>query len=209
MIFFQRKPNVNRDMLKTTSVSLYSMTPWREANYITKTILNFFGKNGKILKPQYGDKPIITDGTANCGGNTISFHLSNGFKQVNSVEIDCETCEMLKNNLSVYHLPNDNVQCCDYLNVYKNLCQDVVFLDCPWGGPNYIKTAELDLFLSSVNVVDICRELIIEQKVSLIVLKVPINYNVNYLKKTLKNRNILNHKIYRGSHNSYNVIFCW
>jgi predicted RNA methylase len=207
--YFQRMPLVDRDKLKVNAVCLYSMTPWREANYISRMILNFYGGWNRRLEPLYGDKPIITDATANCGGNTISFNLSGGFKRVNAAEIDKAIFDMLRNNLEVYSIPLDNLWCCDYLEVHKTLQQDVVFIDCPWGGPDYIKSPSLDLFLSGVNVTDICKVLFENRLVSLVVLKVPINYNSTKLYETLPTKKILIHKIYRGIHHSYSIIFCW
>lgn len=161
-----------------------------------------------IIKTVYDKLPIITDGTANCGGNTISFQLSGGFKIVNAVEIDQETCNMLKNNLQTYNIPIDTVYHNDYLLIYKNLRQDVVFLDAPWG-KNYIKTPCLDLYLSNTNIIDICFDIVSNKMASLIVLKLPVNYNLPDLINKLPNNKFLTRKIYRGQHHSYNVVFCW
>lgn len=64
--------------------------------------------------------------TANVGGNTISFHLS-GFDLVHSIEKDALTAEILSQNLRAYQLPTQNIHCCDYLSIYEELDQDVVF----------------------------------------------------------------------------------
>ena len=206
--FFQQTELVDSNCLQMTEISLYSTTPWREANFITRTILNFFNSSKPILKPLYDKLPIITDGTANCGGNTVSFHLSQGFKKINSIEIDVETFNMLKNNLQTYHLPIDDIYCCDYLSMYKNLQQDIVFIDPPWG-LGYIKNPCLDLYLSNTNIIDLCFDIITNKMASLLVLKLPINYNLPQLINKLPNTKFLTHKIYRGHHHSYNVVFCW
>jgi len=150
----------------------------------------------------------LTDGTANVGGNTISFYLS-GIQTVNAVEIDKTTCDMLINNLQTYKLPTVNVHCCDYLSIYKNLKQDIVFLDPPWGGPEYKKASILDLYLGQTNIIDICAELMGEKKASLIVLKLPINYNLPALIAKMPSRSFFTQKIYRGQKHSYNVVFCF
>jgi hypothetical protein len=85
----------------------------------------------------------------------------------------------------------------------------VVFLDPPWGGPEYNKKDRVELFLSEINVVDLCVNLLSQHKASLIVLKVPANYHLQDLVDRLPTKNIMTHKIYRGLHHSYNVIFCW
>src|ERR1700731_4238149 len=92
-LYFQLKPWIDPQMLKMTNVSLYSMTPWKEARIISRAILQFY--SGK----SHANKSItITDACANVGGNTISFHL-HGIKNVNSVEIEPRTCDLLKKNL--------------------------------------------------------------------------------------------------------------
>jgi predicted RNA methylase len=168
----------------------------------------FSGPNPSLDAHGSSKRPVITDGTANVGGNSISFHL-NGFERVQSVEIDLPTCQMLKNNLEVYHCPTDGVLCQDYLSLYRTLEQDVVFLDPPWGGRNYLKTPQLDLFLSGVNLLDICTTLIKEHRTRLLVLKLPINYTLQNLINHLPSATILIHKINRNNRHSYNVVFCW
>jgi hypothetical protein len=206
--YFQPMDNVDPKQLQMSPVSVYSITPWREANFITRTILNFFTGHNTRFKPIY-DRPIITDATSCVGGNTISLHLSHGFKQINSIEIDREACQMLTNNLNAYHLPTDHIHCSDYLSVYKTLQQDVVLIDAPWGGEGYLKTPCLDLYLSNTNIIDLCFDIITNKSASLVVLKLPINYNLPQLINKLPNNTFLTHKIYRGHHHSYNVVFCW
>mgnify|MGYP000985163301 CR=1 FL=1 len=194
--YFQPIELVDHTKLTISENSVYSSTPWREANFISRTILNFFGEDKK-LTPQYGSDPIITDATANIGCNTISFYLS-GFKRVNAVEIDSNTHSMLKSNIETYNLPTNSIYCCNYLDVYDKLQQDVVFIDSPWGGPDYIKFPCLDLFLSGTNIVDICFDIIYKNLASLLVLKLPINYNLKDLVSRLQTRTFLMEKIYRG-----------
>jgi hypothetical protein len=225
-LYFQPVVGVDPSQLLMTNVSLYSTTPFREANFISRTILNFYSKGSQFhsssneqgektttickseLKPLTGSLPTITDACSHVGGNTISFYLS-GFKTINAVEIDEKTCDMLKHNLSAYCLPTDNVHCCDYMSIYLKLVQDVVFLDPEWGGPDYKKSPCLDLFLGQINIIEICCKLFNEKKVSLIVIKVPTNYNLSALVNNLPNKTFLTHKILRGTHHSYNVVFCW
>jgi 16S rRNA G966 N2-methylase RsmD len=151
----------------------------------------------------------VTDATANCGGNTISFCLSCGFSTVNAVEIDSVTYQTLDNNLMVYKINNAHLYHADYLDMLQRLTQDVVFIDPPWGGRDYIRQPSLDLYLGSRNVADISDQLLSEKRASLVVLKVPVNYNLNYLVRKLSSRTILTHKMYRSGIHSYNVVFCW
>ena len=239
---------------------MYNTTPWKEANFISRTINNFYSGTGgnpsdlsrwphsppfflndsnkgravwvspvndsnkgglwgsppgitPVLKPIKNSGLILTDATANIGGNTISFYL-NGINQVNAVEIDPLTCEILKHNLHIYELPTQNIYCQSYVDIYMLLDQDIVFLDPPWGGPDYKKSNNIDLYLdqsdgSSKNIIEICAELMEQKKVTLIVLKLPMNYNLPGLISRMPNKNFMTHKIYRKKHHSYNVVFCW
>jgi predicted RNA methylase len=223
--FFQPSFSVDSRLLRLTNISLYSTTPWKEANFISKAIINFYRgyqphqTSDKFLvskqfqfQHSHPNYPItITDATANIGGNTISFYL-NGINQVNAVEMDELTCEILKNNLNVYHLPTETTYCSDYTQIYKKLSQDVVIIDAPWGGSDYKKNNLLDLYLSDINIIDLCLELFKENRVSLMVLKLPVNYNFEKLFKHISNigKRYLTHKVYRShNHHSYNIVFSW
>jgi len=206
--YFQPIDLVDQTHLQMSEVSLYSTTPWREANFISRIIMNFYEGQTPLLTPVSKEGLTLTDATANVGGNTISFYLS-GIKWINAVELNPTTCQMLSNNLQTYHLPTDRVHCCDYLSLYKDLLQDVVFLDPPWGGQDYMKNPVLDLSLSGVDLSEICWTLFTDHKASLVVLKLPLNYNLPNLLSVLQTRSSLTHNIYRGSHHSYNIVFFW
>jgi tRNA/tmRNA/rRNA uracil-C5-methylase (TrmA/RlmC/RlmD family) len=64
-------------------------------------------------------KIIITDATANNGGNTI--HFAFDFHHVNSVEIEKDQFDILKNNIDTYGIKNVTLYNDDYLNVMKTL----------------------------------------------------------------------------------------
>jgi hypothetical protein len=82
---------------------------------------------------------------------------------------------MLQHNLGV--LKKTNIACihASYLVVIEFLRQDVVFIDPPWGGPEYKDLAKVDLFLDDIPLYDVCRMLYGLAKV--VVLKVPTNFD--------------------------------
>ena len=205
--FFKQTSSLDVNQLRLTNISLYSVTPWKEANRISNWILQFYTGSRPLLKP-IGSSLTITDATANVGGNAISFHL-NGFGLVNVIEKDELTAKLLNNNLKAYGLTTNNVYCCDYLSIYDKLEQDVIFLDPPWGGPNYKNYPLLDLFLGKINVADLSYQILNNNKASLIVLKVPVNYNFTSLQHTLKNCTFCIRKVFRHKFHSYNIIFCY
>jgi len=174
--YFPKKKGINLSKLQISNIGKYSISKPTDALIINKIILKYFKKSKKI---------IITDATANNGGNTI--HFAFDFHQVNSVEIDKDQFAILKNNVDVYDLKNVTLYHDDYLNCMKKLNQDVIFIDAPWGGPLYYKIKCLDLFLGKKNLVDIVKELYDNKYFKLCVLKVPKNYNFTALFKQFQN----------------------
>jgi predicted RNA methylase len=122
----------------------------------------------------------ITDATACCGGNSLSF--SSFFKKVNSVEIDKERFNILKHNLeNTLNTKNVDFYCGDYTKIYKEISEDVIFIDPPWGGPDYRKEKYIDCFLSNISLAKICINLskIKEGELKFIFLKLPFNFDVD------------------------------
>jgi 16S rRNA G966 N2-methylase RsmD len=85
---------------------------------------------------------VVTDMTACVGGNVISF--ARRFRAVNAIEIDATRHAMLKHNVAVVaeHANVTFVQG-DAVSLLLNptaspLVQDVLFMDPPWGGPDYM-----------------------------------------------------------------------
>lgn len=162
----------NNIMLSETS--LYSSTCKEHADITSAKIANIMNTNNIT----------ITDATAHIGGNTNSF--AKNFKHVNAIEINKSNFDMLMNNMKILERGNITFQCDDYLRVCKSLKQDVVFIDPPWGGPEYKNKDVLDISLSKVDLGDIIIDIIPNTK--LIVLKLPFNYNFNKLMKKLQNK---------------------
>jgi predicted RNA methylase len=209
--YFKPTMGVDETNLRLTNVSIYSTTPWKESDFIARSIDNQMRQIKKNAGVVYDrSSVVITDATANIGGNTIGFYLK-GFGQVNAVEIDPLTCDILKNNLQVYGYSPDTVYCADYLEIYDQLSQDVVFMDPPWGGPDYKQAKSLDLYLGNTNIIDICKSIMSQDKAKLIALKIPINYNLTGLINSMpKCRNFLTIKIFRyGKYHSYSVVLCY
>ena len=80
------------DKIRITDIGLYSITKKNEAFFITNLITKYFGES----------HIVITDSTACCGGNTISFLLHPQIEKVNSVEMNDLHFEILKNNVELY-----------------------------------------------------------------------------------------------------------
>jgi len=169
---FAREANVERNRLQVTDEARYSITRPAQASHIEHIIRNHLQEIGKTPT-----QCTITDATACVGGDTI--HFARTFKQVQSVEINPEHCRMLRNNISVYNRKNVTVYCSDYLKVAPQLKQDVIFMDPPWGGPTYKHKKRVWLALSDVSLPNVVQS--IAQTASLVVLKVPMNFDVSYI----------------------------
>jgi hypothetical protein len=117
----------------------------------------------------------ITDGTGNVGSDTLM--LAKYYKNVNSIEYNKTNYDALKNNVDIYDLKNVNVINGDTTIELKNLTQDVIYIDAPWGGLDYKKYPQLKLYLAKMELSDIFNKY--KSKAKVFVFKVPYNYNIN------------------------------
>lgn len=164
--------NVDLSKLKLSNIGIYSITKPYYAQLTSSIIKKYFNNMDNI---------IITDANGNMGGNTINF--ANNFKKVNAVEILKLHYDILENNIKVYNLDHKvNFYHKDYLDIMFKLKQDVIYIDAPWGGKDYKNKNKIDLFLDNVNLIHITNKLINNAK--LIVLKLPLNFNLNKFYET-------------------------
>lgn len=188
---FPYKNGVKMSRYQLTNVGKYSMTSKYYADKVAKILFSNFNTNNSNI--------TITDATANMGGDVMAF--ANYFNKVNAVEINNIHCKVLKNNLFNYKvLDKVNIYCDDYLKVYKDLKQDIVYFDPPWGGVDYKNNDKIDLFLSNINIIDIVKELLDNN--IYVALKVPVNYNIKALIKIAKS-----HKVYKLYKKNGEIIF--
>jgi hypothetical protein len=137
----------------------------------------------------------ITDGTGNIGSDTIM--LGKYYKKINSIEYDKINFKALKNNVDIYNLKNINTINGDTTIELNNLVQDVIYIDAPWGGPDYKKYPQLKLYLGKMELSDIFNKY--RKKAKLFIFKVPFNYNINnFILKTQVDK----FKIYTNKHNN-------
>tara|TARA_B100000212_G_scaffold342009_1_gene327126 strand:+ start:6082 stop:6645 length:564 start_codon:yes stop_codon:yes gene_type:complete len=138
----------------------------------------------KVIKMFINSDSIITDATAGIGGNAI--HFIKHFKKVNLIEKDSYMYYILCKNTNV---PNFTYNC-SYNWVKFMLKQDIVYFDPPWGGNDYKNKKKIDLYLDDINVLDIINEIYTFTKIA--VLKVPNNFNVAKIDKSLWDNKIFN-----------------
>jgi hypothetical protein len=165
-ILFPLKTGVDYSKLQMTPEGEYSITKRRDGEVLMRHMKSVI----KGIKQK-----TIADLTGNVGGDTILFALN--FKQVYSFEMDKENFEALQNNVEVFGLKNVELKHGDSTKLYHGNT-DVLYIDAPWGGPDYKEKKDLDLFLGTERV-DLYVQKIMEKEThpEYVFLKLPANYN--------------------------------
>lgn len=186
---FSKMDAAQRLKMKFDSTALFSVTDQKTADQITDMV--------KAL-PGVDSSTRIVDGTACVGGNVISFAADGAFSEVWAIELDPNRFELLKNNLNValgkrtaaqrvHCLQGDFTHHVAQLDGFEEFGRkhkkekiplegSVVFLDPPWGGPDYREAREVGLELSGVSVGMICRQL--RGHCRYVVIKAPTNFGL-------------------------------
>jgi len=178
LITFAFPDTPNKKQLMMTNVGVYSVSGKEGAEFIVN-----------IIKSNCDKKHIsVTDGTANNGSDTITLGLN--FDKVSSIEIDKTNYEVLENNVKVFGLENKvKTYHGNTLQIIKDLTQDVIYLDPPWGGKSYKDQKIMRLYLDDMELSDFY--LAFKNKAKLFVFKVPRNYDFNnFIFKTQSKINI-------------------
>ena len=163
---FPTVKNVDKSKLQITNVGLYSVSKISGSLKLVYLIKKYFKTN----------KLTITDGTANVGSDSIMLALH--FNKVNSIEYDKTEFKVLQNNVKQYNLDNIDLYNDDTTKKLKDLIQDVIFIDAPWGGVDYKDSKNIKLFMSNKEISDIFNEN--KNYAKLFIFKVPVNYDFNY-----------------------------
>lgn len=176
--------SVDYSRLHVTEEGAYSITRRRDADQIIHIIKN--------TVPEYETKSI-TDATGCIGGDTLNF--ATVFEKVHSIELNTDNFEALKNNVGVYGFTNISLYHGDCTEVYK-WASDVLYIDPPWGGPNYRTIQNLNLYLGNIRLDDWLEDILSgPYRPSHIFLKVPLNYNTKPLQFLTNIKSISMHRI--------------
>ena len=106
---------------------IFSITKPYESAQIITVMQDFIGTDIRDL--------IITDATACMGGDLVRF--SRNFKFVNGIELVKENYDCLIQNCHKFGCKNIRLINSNYVDVYEDISQDVIYLDPPWGGSSY------------------------------------------------------------------------
>lgn len=181
-ILFPYQDKLMYNDLKIDSESISYISTCNQSRIITNIIKNIMKEY--FLEP---NEINITDMTAGVGGNTISFGLN--FAHVNAIELDTMRTEYLRNNVSVYKLGNITIINGDSVYCIEDINHDVIFIDPPWGGFAYKSQDKIRLTLGNIELEDLIN-LIMTGTINkiipkLVILKLPKNYDIEYLHHTI------------------------
>ena len=157
-------------LLYTNEEAKYSITRPYESNQICNIISTSL---------DYKNEIIITDATSCVGGDTV--HFAQYFKWVNSVEINLKNFKLLDKNVRSHSINNIFLFNQNYLNIYKKLTQDVIYIDPPWGGVDYKTKKTINIKLDNYGLGDIIKK-IKEVHRSHIFIKLPFNVDLSEIK---------------------------
>ena len=165
--------NINNEIFKKimfTTDSIYSSSKLKGSMKLIDIILKTTNNNLDL---------IITDGTANIG--TDSIHMAEVFKHVNAIEYSIINFGALQNNVNVLNKRNNmKTYNGDTNDLIKEISQDLIYIDAPWGGPNYKEFNKLRLYLGNVEILNFYLEN--KDKAKYFVFKVPYNYDFDYFR---------------------------
>ena len=179
-------PTLQDANLIVTTQGEYSISKPAEAMRILHGI-------GRQMQQQHMLLPSIIDGTANNGGDTIHFVLSNLFSRVVSVEKDKKEFLALKHN--VREFSKQHVQTfekhsairAEFMRFIRKSVHwsDIVYLDPPWGGRRYKKHKKMNLFLAGRPLSAAVSDLFRRTPVKIVAVKVPFNFDFDLFMENL------------------------
>jgi site-specific DNA-adenine methylase len=152
---------------------LFSITKPYESIQIINAMHNFIQGDIKEL--------IITDATACMGGDLIRF--SKNFKFVNGVEILKANYDCLVQNCANFDCKNVKLYNENYIEIYENIIQDVIYLDPPWGGTSYKSKDAIFLKMDNMELWEIINLIKNKKNTNYLFIKAPLNIalqNISY-----------------------------
>ena len=134
--------------LLITNIGKYSITKPLQGKWIKSILIDFF--KAKKLNTKYLS---IIDANAGIGGDTIYF--SKYFKNVYAIEKNKLHFDVLTNNINALNLKNVALYEGNFMNIILNNnnknsnllnnIHNILYMDPPWGGPEYKKQKYIDL----------------------------------------------------------------
>jgi predicted RNA methylase len=171
---------IDYSVLRAGEDSNYSTELPIHMNQIVKIILR--------QDPHFRDRSAklrILDMTANIGGFSLVWAKMFPQHTISSIELDKNTFDALRYNIKILNLHNIKPVCGDSSELVKTFGKeslDFIYIDPPWGGPDYKHVKGLDLFLGTKNIADVIRDIFDRNTTRWVFLKAPTNFNFQSLK---------------------------
>lgn len=188
--FFPGVDPAVRANMRFDDVAMYSVTDQRTADAISRRLLQFVSK-----------KSCVANATACVGGNTWSF--SKHFERVIAIERDKLRHEYLVHNMRILGARNVEVIQGDALHLL--LLQptakpplDLVFVDPPWGGPEYKKATRVSLTLSGKPLYAVVDAL--AGVARYVALKLPVNHDTHAMVNACQRADMVLHERFKKMH---------
>lgn len=180
---FPKINGVNVNALKIDWDCVSFVTP----PYNSRKIVEITTKHVKKYKPSLKDV-VAVDATACVGCDTIM--LCSTFGKVITIELDQDRYNNLVHNINQYKFTNVELLCGDSTTIIPNLPMvDIISVDVPWGGKGYDLKQNLRLDFGSCSleqfIVNCFDKQISQCPTKILVSKMPKNYDIEYLYKTL------------------------
>jgi 16S rRNA G966 N2-methylase RsmD len=198
---FPKLPEYLYKKIKIDEPSFHYISPvhyTRQIMQILREHIQEVGMQPNMIPNMATNMMTITDATAGVGGDTLAF--AKAFKHVNSIEYDALRAEYLSSNVKLYRFNNVTVYNASCLDVLPKLQeQNIIFLDPPWEptGESYKENKTLRLPVGNLSLEDLCLRLMDDKYMAkvpeLIVLKLPTNYDINFLNSKLNHKKIYVH----------------
>ncbi len=171
--FFPPLPSrVNPCDFKITKQGRYSATPYLVSSRMVSRLRNYYNHPIKT----------IMDLGSGTGSDTINFAFNFPDAIIVSYEPNPDNFAALTNNVGLYSLKNVKTIRNPYSKRIDFSKTDVLYMDPPWGGPEYKEKKELELYFGKkdevkINVKDIAIRAL-NSGVKLVILKVPKNFSI-------------------------------
>lgn len=158
--------------------------------------MNYLVQN--LLVPNKSLK--VLDTTAHVGGFSLVYATCRKHDSVVSLEIDPKVAVLLKYNIKKLCIKNITpiyVDSIDYINNCKRDSFDFIYVDPPWGGPEYKTKKALMLYMSNMTIVDFIKLIFTKSITKNIFLKLPINFDFQSLLYTYTTYTIMSENVYK------------
>lgn len=150
------------DKLMISAVGLYNTMKVEHLDVMKGIIKKYIDPKNKI----------VTEVSNNIHNSSILF--TELFKHVNIIEEDEIYNENIESNLRLYGRNNFAIYNNKYIKLYKELKQDVVFIDISLDGVGYQDESVFDSYLNGQRLSEIIKK--IDERCSLIIIKLPQHY---------------------------------